>query len=82
MADVPRWWLRGDWFVVCNCTIPCPCYFAQPPTTGDCDGVLAWHVRVGKYGDVRLDGLNVIALGSLVGKHLGRRQGEHGNLHR
>ena len=65
--STPKWSVTGDWFDTCKCSIPCPCYFAQPPTTGDCDGVLAWHVRVGKYGDVRLDGLNVIALGSFVG---------------
>ena len=35
MADVPRWRLSGDWFDVCKCTIPCPCYFAQSPTFGD-----------------------------------------------
>ena len=65
--SIPQWNVTGDWFDTCKCSIPCPCYFAQPPTTGDCEGVLAWHVRVGKYGDVGLDGLNVIALGSFVG---------------
>ena len=67
MADVPRWWLRGDWFVVCNCTIPCPCYFAQAPTSGDCEGTLVWHIREGRYGDVVLDGLNVLSLGAFTG---------------
>jgi len=66
-VSIPQWNVTGDWFDTCKCSIPCPCYFAQPPTTGDCEGVLAWHVRVGKYGDVGLDGLNVIALGSFVG---------------
>ena len=67
MADVPRWRLTGDWFDTCKCSIPCPCTFAQPPTTGDCDGILAWHIRTGKYGDVTLDGLNVIGLGAFTG---------------
>ena len=67
MADVPKWRVQGDWFDTCNCSIPCPCTFAQPPTTGDCEGILAWHIRKGNYGDVRLDGLSVMALGTFKG---------------
>ncbi|NKZ06888.1 DUF1326 domain-containing protein [Actinomadura latina] len=66
-AAIPRWHLIGDWFDVCKCAIPCPCTYAQPPTYGDCDGVLAWHIREGRYGEVALDGLNVLMLGSFVG---------------
>ena len=32
MADIPKWRVQGDWFDTCNCSIPCPCTFAQPPT--------------------------------------------------
>ena len=32
MADVPNWWMKGDWFDVCSCNVPCPCGFAQAPT--------------------------------------------------
>ena len=67
MADVPQWRLAGDWFDVCKCTIPCPCTFAQAPSEGDCEGVLAWHIREGRYGQVALDGLNVLALGAFEG---------------
>ena len=67
MADVAHWQLAGDWFDVCNCTIPCPCTFAQAPSEGDCNGILAWHVREGNFGDVRLDDLNVVAVGSFEG---------------
>jgi hypothetical protein len=62
-----KWRLQGDWFDSCNCTIPCPCTFAQPPTYGDCDGVLLWHIRQGSYGDIALDGLNVAMLGYFAG---------------
>jgi hypothetical protein len=62
MADVPNWHLVGDWFDVCKCAVPCPCTFAQPPTEGDCDGVLVWHVNEGNFGDVGLDGLNFAAV--------------------
>lgn len=67
MAEIPRWTLKGDWFDVCSCNIPCPCYFAQAPTGGACEGTLVWHVREGRYGDVVLDGLNVLALGAFEG---------------
>src|SRR6185436_19176420 len=67
MAEVPDWHLAGDWVDVCKCTIPCPCTFAQAPSEGDCEGILAWHINEGTFGDVRLDGLNVVALGSFEG---------------
>ena len=67
MANIPQWHLQGDWFDVCRCDIPCPCEFAQPPTNGECDGILVWHVRQGSYGGVALDGLNVAALGYFKG---------------
>ena len=67
MPDVQRWSAKGDWFDVCKCNIPCPCTFAQTPSYGDCEGVMVWHVREGKYGDVQLDGLSVIALGTFEG---------------
>jgi len=67
MNQVPKWHLKGDWFDTCKCNIPCPCYFAQPPTYGDCEGVMAWHIREGQYGDITLSNLNVIALGAFEG---------------
>ncbi|MFC7447031.1 DUF1326 domain-containing protein [Rhodococcus daqingensis] len=67
MTEVPQWAVRGDWFDVCSCDIPCPCEFARPPTSNHCQGVLAYHVREGHYGDVPLDGLNLVALGEFEG---------------
>lgn len=67
MAAIPEWSLTGDWFDVCSCNIPCPCYFAQTPTGGACEGTLVWHIREGTYGDVALDDLNVLALGAFEG---------------
>ena len=61
-SNVPQWHVVGDWFDVCRCDIPCPCEFAQPPTDNWCEGVVAYHVREGNYGDIRLDGLSVIGL--------------------
>jgi hypothetical protein len=67
MTRVPQWHATGDWFDVCSCNIPCPCVFAQAPTDNECNGILAWHIREGRYGDVALDGLNVLALGYFEG---------------
>jgi len=65
--DIPSWNLSGDWFDVCNCSIPCPCTFAQAPSYGDCDGVLAYRIKKGRYGEISLDGLNVLALSYFKG---------------
>ena len=67
MATIPGWRANGDWFDVCKCNIPCPCEFAQAPTTGDCEGILAWRIRDGAYGDVPLAGLCVMAIGRFEG---------------
>lgn len=67
MADAPSWHVAGDWFDVCNCNVPCPCTFAQAPTTGHCEGVLVFHITEGRFGEVALDGLNVVALGTFDG---------------
>jgi hypothetical protein len=67
MADSPSWRITGDWFDVCRCRVPCGCTFAQPPDDGQCDGILAWHIREGHYGDVSLDDLSVVAVGTFQG---------------
>jgi hypothetical protein len=66
-TNIPKWMVSGGWFDVCKCNIPCPCEFAQTPTFGDCDGVLAYHIHKGQYGEISLDGLNVLGLGSFTG---------------
>jgi hypothetical protein len=65
--NIPRWHLLGDWFDVCNCNIPCPCTFAQAPSYGDCEGVLAYHIKNGRYSEISLDGLNVLAVSDFKG---------------
>jgi hypothetical protein len=66
-TGIPNWRASGDWFDVCKCNIPCPCEFAQTPTYGDCDGVLTYHIKKGQYGEVPLDGLNVLVIGYFKG---------------
>lgn len=65
--NIPNWMVSGDWFDVCKCSVPCPCIFAQAPTYGDCDGVLAYNIKKGNYGEVPLGSLNVLALASFKG---------------
>ena len=67
MADVPAWHAKGEWFDACRCNVPCPCSWAQPPDDDYCDGVLVWHIREGRFGDIPLDGLNVLAFASFRG---------------
>jgi hypothetical protein len=66
-SSVPKWKASGDFFDVCSCNIPCPCTFAQAPTYGDCETVLAYHIKNGYYGETSLDGLNVLALSYFKG---------------
>ena len=61
-SNIPMWKASGDWFDVCKCNIPCPCIFAQTPSYGDCDGVMAYHIKKGQYDETSLDGLNVLIL--------------------
>lgn len=65
--NILSWRASGDWFDVCKCKIPCPCIFAQEPTYGDCEGILAYHIRNGEYGNTPLDGLNAIGVVSFKG---------------
>jgi hypothetical protein len=57
-----QWRIVGDFVDFCKCRVPCPCTFAQPPTEGDCDGIIAYRIREGNYGDVDLSGLNVVGV--------------------
>ena len=34
---------------------------------GDCEGVMAYHIKKGQYGETSLDGLNVLILVSFKG---------------
>ena len=67
MADVP-WHLSGDYFENCSCSIVCPCLvsaappLASRPTEGFCNVPLIFHVESGRYGDIALDGLNILVI--------------------
>jgi len=53
---IPEWRITGDWFDLCNCAVGCPCLFGSDPTLGYCEALLAWIIRDGHFGKVRLGG--------------------------
>ena len=48
--------------VICHVRV-----YSRTPTYGDCDGVLAYHIKNGQYGELPLDGLNVLSLAYFKG---------------
>ncbi len=52
-----KWELEADYLQACSCDYGCPCEFEAPPTQGFCEGIGAWRINRGRYGDVSLDGL-------------------------
>ena len=73
MSAQTKWSLTGDYFENCNCAVLCPCLVspAAPmtarPTEGDCHVALFFHIDKGAFGDVKLDGLNVVVCASSDG---------------
>ncbi|HEY7496136.1 MAG TPA: DUF1326 domain-containing protein [Candidatus Tectomicrobia bacterium] len=59
MSPTP-WRLQADYLENCNCDLLCPCLFASKPTQGDCNVPIAYHIRQGHYGSIRLCGLTVV----------------------
>jgi hypothetical protein len=57
---IPRWEIKGDYVETCNCAFGCPCNFSGYPTDGHCEALVGYHIRQGRFGRTRLDGLDVI----------------------
>ena len=63
----PNWQIRGQYYETCNCDFVCPCVpgqLAVMPTKGTCIFAMAYQIEQGRYGNVPLDGLGFILLGS------------------
>jgi hypothetical protein len=54
-----KWSFEADFLQACNCDYGCPCEFSAPPTRGFCEGMGAWRISRGHYGEVKLDGLGL-----------------------
>lgn len=57
MDTQTKWHMDADYFQACSCDYGCPCEFEAPPTRGFCQGLGAWRINEGKFGDVDLSGL-------------------------
>jgi len=57
---IPRWEIQVDDVETCNCDFACPCNFSGYPTDGYCEALVAYHIKKGRFGRTRLDGLDVI----------------------
>ena len=62
-----QWTLTGTYFETCNCDAACPCAFGSAPSEGFCNAIVAWHINHGGFGDLALDGLNVVLLVDATG---------------
>lgn len=56
------WRMTGPSITNCNCDYGCPCQFNALPTHRQCEAIGAMHIDTGHFGDVKLDGLNWVAL--------------------
>ena len=54
-----KWSLEADFIQACNCDYGCPCEFEARPTMGYCEGMGAWKINKGRYGNVSLNGLGL-----------------------
>ncbi len=56
------WHIRGELILNCNCTVFCPCVVSlgkHPPTEGVCQAWAGISIDEGRYGDEKLDGIDV-----------------------
>jgi hypothetical protein len=56
------WSIKADYTDTCSCQPTCPCLFGSGPTLGHCEGVTLIEIESGHYGDVKLDGVKVLAV--------------------
>ncbi len=56
-----KWRYKGDHLMSCNCDYGCPCNFNVRPTTGHCEGTLAFRIAEGTSGKTSLKGMKVAA---------------------
>ncbi len=58
-----KWNLEVENVQSCNCDYGCPCNFNGYPTHGNCEALVGYRVRKGKFGTTKLDGV-AFALGA------------------
>lgn len=64
-ADAKKTWaLEGTVTEACQCEVFCSCEMNNKPTHGHCDDAEAITIMKGHYGDITLDGQQVILVGA------------------
>ena len=54
----PQWKMEAEYLQSCNCDYGCPCNFNALPTYGNCEALIAYHIRKGNFEDTNLDRVN------------------------
>ena len=62
--SIPDWKIAVSYIETCNCDFGCPCNFSGFPTYGFCRAMVFMKISKGQYGDVPLDGLATVYVGS------------------
>jgi hypothetical protein len=72
-AAVEDFDLEGTAVFQCQCTAhACPCQKNGAPVHGRCEAADFVHIRAGRYGNSRLDGMNAVVIGNLVDRNQAR----------
>ena len=56
------WAVKANYVDSCSCKPSCPCLFGSHATLGYCEGLTLIEIEQGHFGDVRLDGIEVVAV--------------------
>ena len=57
-----EWVLQADYVDACSCDMACPCLFGGSSTHGYCKGASLMEIKQGRYGQVDLAGVTVLAV--------------------
>lgn len=60
-----QWMIKADLAESCSCNVSCPCMFGSPSTHESCRGSRLVRIEQGRFGDVQLDGINVVVTFSM-----------------
>lgn len=58
--QIPKWNVKAEYVETCNCDYGCPCNFNGFPTYGFCRALVLYSITSGSYGNVKLDGTDVV----------------------
>lgn len=61
--------MRGQFLEVCDCSVPCPCWFGGDADEAECTGIIAWQIEQGTIDGVDVAGLTAVS----VSQHPGSR---------